>query len=265
VAASAFLTSTVSTADATNPSATAQRRLRVVRLGTIGYARAWELQRNLGELRRAGALPDTLLLLEHPNTYTLGRRGNQENILLDQEELERRGIELHTVDRGGDVTYHGPGQLVGYPIFQLPPERLDYVRYIRDLERALLASVRSLGVPAHLQDGFSGVWVGSEKLCAIGVKIDAWGVTSHGFALNVNVDLEYFKHIIPCGIVDKGVTSLERLLNRHVSMRRVQRLVIDHIAVAFGLEIPKRATTIQAIDTFLDRFEANRSTRPSLP
>jgi lipoyl(octanoyl) transferase len=228
-----------------------QKQLLVCRAGCVEYDEAWSLQQRLAEARRLDRVPDVLLLLEHPHTYTLGRRGNENNILLPSEELQRRDIAVHRVDRGGDVTYHGPGQLVGYPILRLPAERLNYVRYIRDVECALLNAVRDLGVPAHLQEGFSGVWVGSEKVCAIGVKIDAYGVTSHGFALNVDVDLSYFGHIIPCGITDKGVTSLDRLLRRRVSRRRVENAVIHQLSETFGLQKPARSTSRRSMDRLL--------------
>jgi lipoate-protein ligase B len=214
--------------------------VQVARLGTVDYLEAWELQRRLAEARRENGIPDTLLLLEHPHTYTLGRRGNRENILLTPEELSARGIAVYEVDRGGDVTYHGPDQLVGYPILKLEPG-FTYVGYIRALEGALLQAVRDLGVPAELKEGFSGVWVGEEKICAIGVKVDAYGVTSHGFALNVNTDLSYFGHIIPCGLTDKGVTSLQRVLGRRVSPRRVQRAIISNLAKGFGAVPARRA------------------------
>jgi lipoyl(octanoyl) transferase len=224
--------------------------LFVCRLGTIDYQDAWELQRRLAAARKNDLIPDTLLLLEHPHTYTLGRRGKDENVLLPPEELARRGISVHHVDRGGDVTYHGPGQLVGYPIIKLPSRRLDFVRYIRDLERGLLLAVRDLGVPAGLKEGYSGVWVGDEKVCAIGVKVDAAGVTSHGFALNVSVDLGYFGHIVPCGIVDKGVTSLERKLGRRVSMRRVVRAVVRRLGETFELTPrPARLAQVQRLSS----------------
>jgi lipoyl(octanoyl) transferase len=209
--------------------------LLICRLGLIDYQEAWDLQRKLAEARRHDLIPDVLLLLEHPHTYTLGRRGKQENILLTPDELAWRKIAVYWVDRGGDVTYHGPEQLVGYPILKLPPERLDYVGYIRDVERAMLLTVRDLGLPGELKEGFSGVWVGSEKVCAIGVKVDAYGVTTHGFALNVNTDLSYFDHIIPCGLTDTGVTSLQQALGRRVSMRRVIDAVVDRLAEAFDL------------------------------
>jgi lipoyl(octanoyl) transferase len=209
--------------------------LLVCRLGTIDYQDAWDLQRQLAAARKDGVIPDTLLLLEHPHTYTLGRRGKDENILLTPAELARRGIAAYHVDRGGDVTYHGPGQLVGYPILRLPSRRFDFVRYVRDLERGLLLAVRDLGVPAGLLEGYSGVWVKDDKICAIGVKVDAAGVTSHGFALNVNVDLAYFAHIVPCGIADKGVTSLERELGHRLAMRRVMPAVISRLGESLEL------------------------------
>jgi lipoyl(octanoyl) transferase len=214
--------------------------LQVARLGEIDYLEAWDLQRRLAEARRNDAIPDVLLLLEHPHTYTLGRRGNRENILLTSEDLAARRIAVYEVDRGGDVTYHGPDQLVGYPILKLDPG-YTYVGYIRDLERALLQAVRDLDVDAELKEGFSGVWVGDEKICAIGVKVDAQGVTSHGFALNVNTDLSYFGHIIPCGITDKGVTSLQRVLGRRVSPRRVEHAVLDRLCEVFRLAPNRRA------------------------
>jgi lipoyl(octanoyl) transferase len=225
-----------------------------VRLGTVDYLAAWDLQKRLTAARRDNLVPDLLLLLEHPHTYTLGRRGNRENILLGPEDLTRRGIAVYEVDRGGDVTYHGPDQLVGYPILKLPMDEYTYVRYIRTLERALLGAIEELGVDAELKEGYSGVWVGEEKVCAIGVKVDASGVTSHGFALNVNADLSYFGHIVPCGITDKGVTSLERVLRRRVSMPRVERVVARHVAAAFDLEQGRRIGAGR-LDALLRRFD----------
>ncbi len=217
-----------------NPGA--PRTLLVSHLGLVDYQEAWELQGRLVRARREGLVPDMLLLLQHPPTYTLGRRGSHDNILLGSEELRERGIRIYDVDRGGDVTYHGPGQLVGYPILKLPHgRRQDFAWYIRSLERAILLAAEDLGVRAHLIEHYSGVWVGDEKICAIGVKVDAAGITSHGFALNVNTDLSCFGHIIPCGIKDKGVTSLRRVLGRRVSMRRVEATVTHRIAEAFDL------------------------------
>jgi lipoyl(octanoyl) transferase len=221
-------------------SSIATDRLSVLRCGTVDYQEAWNLQRRIAEDRRHDLIPDTLILLEHPHTYTLGRSGKDENILISDDELGERDIAVYHVDRGGDVTYHGPGQIVGYPILKLPAERRSrpgYMRaYIRDVELALLLSIRDLGVAAELKEGYSGIWVGEEKVCAIGVKIDVAGVTSHGFALNVATDLSYFDHIIPCGITDKGVTSLERLLGRRITMPVVEEAVIRRLTECFGLE-----------------------------
>ncbi len=231
----------VSIAPLAPPTSRAAAELLVARLSLMDYQDAWDLQHQLAALRREDRISDTVLLLEHPHTYTLGRRGKMQNILLTREELAQRNIAVYEVDRGGDVTYHGPEQLVGYPILRMEPGRVTFIRYIRDLEGALLDAVRDLGVAAGLQEGYSGVWVGDEKICAIGVKVDAAGITSHGFALNVNTDLSYFDHIIPCGITDKGVTSLERVLGRRVSMRRVQDVVVKRIAERFDLQPRARA------------------------
>lgn len=213
--------------------------LDIIRLGEVDYLEAWDLQRRLAGKRRGGEIPDTLLLLEHPHTFTLGRRGNDANVLLSPSELAERGIALYHVDRGGDVTYHGPGQLVGYPILKLPDERRGSLRYIRDVERALLLAMRDLGVPAERKEGFSGIWVSEEKVCAIGVKIDAGGVTTHGFAINVTTDLTFFEHIIPCGITGKGVTSLRRVLGHDVCVDLVADSVTARVAEQFGLVLSK--------------------------
>jgi lipoyl(octanoyl) transferase len=197
------------------------RPLAVRRLGLISYADALTLQRELVEERRAGRMPDTLLLLEHPHVITLGvkARGTLTNVIVPRETLEARGVELFDTGRGGDVTYHGPGQLVGYPIIDLRPDRCDVHRYVRDLEEVLIRVAADLGVHAARVPGLSGAWVtpeepqrpeSPEKLAAIGVRISRW-ITSHGFALNVNTDLSYFDLIVPCGIADKGVTSVQRL------------------------------------------------------
>jgi len=206
----------------------------VLWLGTAPYQETWDLQRRLGELRSHGRLSDTLLLLEHPPTYTLGRTGDPANILLTEEQLAARGASLFRTDRGGDVTFHGPGQLVGYPIL-LIEDRRDLLRYIRQLEEVLIRSLRELGVESGRVDGLSGVWVDAEKIAAIGVKMGR--VTSHGFALNVSTDLRYFEHIIPCGIRDRGVTSIQRLLAPAgavpPSVAEVARVVARHFGEVF--------------------------------
>ncbi|GAC1508164.1 MAG: lipoyl(octanoyl) transferase LipB [Chloroflexota bacterium] len=202
-------------------------------MGTTDYQEAWDFQRWVARARRDDLIPDVVLFLEHPHTFTLGRRGRRDNILLTERQMKRRGIAVYDVDRGGDVTYHGPEQLVGYPVLKLPGDRSNRVHYIRTLELALVRAVCDLGVHASLQEGLTGVWVEDAKICALGAKIDAYGVTTHGFALNVNTDLSYFGHIVPCGLHDKGVTSLQQVLGGRVPMRRVRDMVARHIASTF--------------------------------
>ena len=199
------------------------------------YAEALALQRELVEDRRAGRIPDTLLFVEHPHVLTLGVRGDggRSHILATAEALAARGVEVHETGRGGDITYHGPGQIVGYPILDLRPDRCDVHRYVRDLEEVLIRTAAEFGVAAHRVDGLTGVWAGQEKLAAIGVRISRW-ITSHGFALNVNTDLEYFNLIIPCGIADRGVTSLDRLLGSPVELAEVQDRIATHLSNIFS-------------------------------
>jgi lipoyl(octanoyl) transferase len=207
----------------------------VKRLGRLGYQDALDLQRQLVEDRKAGRIGDQLLLLEHPPVITLGVRTRQDrsHVLETPESLAARGIAVFETGRGGDVTYHGPGQLVGYPIVDLKPDRCDVHRYVRDLEEVLIRSVATFGIDAGRIAGLTGIWVGSEKLAAIGVRISRW-VTSHGFALNVNTNLDHFRLIVPCGIADKGVTSMERLLCREVAMAEVEDAVIRQFALVFN-------------------------------
>jgi lipoyl(octanoyl) transferase len=194
------------------------------------------LQRSLVEERRAGSIGDTLLLLEHPHVLTLGVRGDggRGHILASADVLAERGIEVHETGRGGDITYHGPGQLVGYPIIDLNPGRRDVHRYVRDLETVLIHTAADYGIHAGRVEGLTGVWVGDDKLAAIGVRIARW-VTSHGFALNVSTNLDHFKLIVPCGIADRGVTSLERLLGRVVETADVENRIIEHFSNVFDL------------------------------
>jgi lipoyl(octanoyl) transferase len=204
-------------------------------LGRVAYADASRLQERLVEARRAGEAPDTLLLLEHPPVVTLGRGAHVENLLLDEAGLRDRGIELHEAGRGGDVTYHGPGQLVGYPVVALQGERRDAHRYLRDLEEGLIAAAASFGIRSGRVPGLTGVWAGSGKLAAIGVRIGTGWVTSHGFALNVGEDLSGFDAIVPCGIRDRGVTSLSRETGRSFDLEAVAHVAADHVAAALGL------------------------------
>jgi len=203
------------------------RELDVRRLGRVPYAEALELQRALVEERRAGRVGDVLLLVEHPHVITLGTRSetSRANVLATPERLAALGVELHETSRGGDVTYHGPGQLVGYPILDLKPDRADVYNYVRNLEEVMIQATASFGVEAGRIEGLTGTWVGGSKIGAIGVRISRW-ITSHGFAYNVNTDLDYFNLIVPCGIRDHSVTSLARELGRPVDMARVDEAVV---------------------------------------
>jgi lipoyl(octanoyl) transferase len=220
----------------------------VRRLGRVDYGAALTLQADLVEQRRRGEIGDTLLLLEHPPVITLGvkTRGKPTNIIASPEALAAEGVSVFETGRGGDITYHGPGQLVGYPILDLRPDRCDVHRYVRDLEEALMLALREFGIDSGRVNGLTGVWVGApgrpgadaadpvkpvkeEKIAAIGVRISRW-ITSHGFALNVATDLRHFRLIVPCGIADRGVTSIERVLGRKVPMGDVE----DAVVRAFG-------------------------------
>jgi lipoyl(octanoyl) transferase len=207
------------------------RSFDVRRLGRVGYGEALELQAKLVEERRSGAIGDTILLLEHPPVITLGvkTRGGRANIIATPEALAAEGVEVFETGRGGDITYHGPGQLVGYPILDLRPDRCDVHKYVRDIEQALIIALREFGIEGGRVEGRTGVWVGSpgreEKIAAIGVRISRW-ITSHGFALNVATDLRHFRLIVPCGITDRGVTSIDRVLGRSVPMPEVEDAVV---------------------------------------
>jgi lipoyl(octanoyl) transferase len=206
------------------------RQVQVRRLGVIPYADGLEIQKQLVEQRRAGEIPDQLLLLEHPPVITLGvkTRNNRSNIVAAPSTLEAEGVEVYESGRGGDVTYHGPGQLVGYLIIDLKPDRCDVHRYVRDIEEVMIRTAASFGIEASRLVGLTGAWVGNEKLAAIGVRIARW-ITSHGFAFNVNTTLNHFDLIVPCGISDKGVTSLQKLVGHDIPMVEVE----DAVELAF--------------------------------
>jgi lipoyl(octanoyl) transferase len=197
-----------------SPTTPEPRALEARWLGRVPYAEALELQQQLVARRRGGAVADQLLLLEHPHVITLGTSARAEHVLLDEATRRLLDIELHETGRGGDVTYHGPGQLVGYPILDLKPDRCDLHRYVRDIEQALITLLDGYGIAGGRKQGLTGVWVGDEKVAAIGVRVSSGWITSHGFALNVNTDLQFFDAIVPCGITRYGVTSMERLLGR---------------------------------------------------
>jgi len=216
-----------------------ERRLVVRKLGRVPYADALELQRSLVEQRRHNRIDDQLLFVEHPHVLTLGVRGDggRSHILAPADALAARGIEVLETGRGGDITYHGPGQIVGYPIVDLKPDRCDVHKYVRDLEEVLIRTAADYGIEAGRIEGLTGVWAGGEKLAAIGIRIARW-VTSHGFALNVTTDLDAFRLIVPCGIADRGVTSLARLLDRNLDLEQVQDRIAQHFCRVFERTCP---------------------------
>ncbi|HEV3310450.1 MAG TPA: lipoyl(octanoyl) transferase LipB [Chloroflexota bacterium] len=242
---------------------------RVAFLGRVPYQEAWDLQRSLAVRRVADEIPDTLLLLEHPHTFTIGRTGDPANILIAGDQLAALGAEVFDIDRGGDVTYHGPGQLVGYPIM-LVEDRRDLLQYIRNLEESIILALADFGIQGGGIPGLSGVWIGNDKIAAIGVKMGR--VTSHGFALNVTTDLSYFGHIVPCGIRGRGVTSMAE--QKAASTQSTDREMLSPESGARGtngdqgeLEVSVESVASSVSNAFgqvfgrrilvLDRFDAN--------
>jgi lipoyl(octanoyl) transferase len=243
----------------------------IVDLGLIAYADAWELQKRVVAARKAGAIEDVLLFCEHPHVITLGRSGNRAHLLASEIVLRQKGVEYFETTRGGDITYHGPGQIVGYPILNLSAIRRDVVWYVRTLEEAMIRTTADLGIAARRESGKTGIWVDAqeriatqspqsaqrteetaEKLAAIGVHISRW-VTSHGFAYNVSTDLRYFELIVPCGIASRKATSLEKLLQRNVSLAEIKPLLAKHVGEVFALPV----RTAQPAELFaqLEQFD----------
>jgi lipoyl(octanoyl) transferase len=214
------------------------RRLEIRELGRIPYSTAWDLQRSLAEQRKRGEIPDQFLLLEHPHVLTLGRNGRTSNLLVSRGRLAQLGIDFFEIDRGGDITYHGPGQIVGYPIVDLREWKRDVVAYVRGLEQAIINALGQFGVAGRREPGATGVWVDSPpaeaaKVCAIGVHISRW-VTTHGFALNWTTDLNYFSYIVPCGLT-RPVTSMQEVGAR-VERGRVHAALVEEFAREFEFE-----------------------------
>jgi lipoyl(octanoyl) transferase len=235
----------------------------ILDLGLIGYAEAYALQKRVVAARKAsldsarnpGAIDDVLLICEHPHVITLGRNGKREHLLASDHVLKQKGVEFHSSDRGGDITYHGPGQIVGYPILHLGAIRRDVGWYVRMLEEAMIRATAEFGIAAQREEGKTGIWVQSgraeEKLAAIGVHLSRW-ITSHGFAYNVSTDLRYFDLVVPCGIADRRVTSLEKLLGRRVQRSEVVPRLTRHLGEIFGLEMKKtsREELLEKIELF---------------
>jgi lipoyl(octanoyl) transferase len=247
----------------------------IVDLGLIGYAEAFELQKRIVAARKADAIGDVLLLCEHPHVITLGRSGKRENLLASERVLAQKGVEFHATNRGGDITYHGPGQIVGYPVIQLAAIRRDVVWYVRMLEEVMIRTCADFGIAARREEGKTGAWIdpqkkdspqrtqssqslqsneaaAAEKIGAIGVHISRW-VTSHGFAFNVATDLRYFELIVPCGIAERKATSLEKVLGRAVKRNEAAPKLVEHFGEVFGRE-PQQATR-EELFAALQKFE----------
>lgn len=214
-----------------------------VDLGLVGYEECLSLQRRLHDARQSGEIEDTLLLLEHTPVITLGASGGEENLLANPEAIERAGIEVIRTDRGGNITYHGPGQLVGYPIFDLRSHGKDVHLFLRNVEQAIIDCLADFGITGHAVPGFTGAWVGEEKICSIGVAVRRW-TTYHGFALNVNPCFEHWSFIHPCGLVGRQVTSIEKLTGADPGMPAVKSSIVDKFARIFGLEPVENACDI---------------------
>lgn len=222
----------------------ASKVLRFVDLGRQSYRPVWALQRRLQQQRIAGEIPDTLLFVEHNPVYTIGKNGTDLHVIASESYLKQRGIEVVAVDRGGDVTYHGPGQLVGYPIFNLNQHHKSVSGYMRQLEDVFIQALsRKWGIESQRKDGYTGAWIGNEKIVAMGVRISRW-VTMHGFAMNVKPELEHFQGIIPCGIFEYGVTSLQEQLNADIPMSQVKDVILDAFKTVFSFSEVQVETSI---------------------
>ncbi|PJA26242.1 MAG: octanoyltransferase [candidate division Zixibacteria bacterium CG_4_9_14_3_um_filter_46_8] len=218
--------------------------LNVITPGLVDYGEALHIQYDMVAQRAAGEIDDTLILLEHNPVITFGRGGKQENVLATTERLKEKGVKVYKIERGGDVTFHGPGQLVGYPIIDLNRRGRDMHKYLRDLETVLIETLKVFGLEAGRKEKFTGVWNDNSKLAAIGVAVRRW-ISYHGFALNVNNDLSYFGLINPCGITDAGVSSLSSMLGRRVEIAEVIQTVIEKFAEFFKYEQINRMTSLE--------------------
>lgn len=209
------------------------KELNYHNLGEVDYKKAWDLQAETFELRRSGNIPDTIFLLEHPNTYTLGKVADKNNLIVPEEYLLKNKIAVYEIDRGGDITYHGPGQLVGYPIIDLSNWHKDTHLYLRSIEEVIISTCAQFGLNAGREEKYTGVWIEDRKIAAIGIKVSRW-ITMHGFAFNVNTDLSLFNGIIPCGILGKSVTSLEKELGGKIDLGEVKEIILENFIRIFG-------------------------------
>jgi len=228
-------------------------QLFVVNLGRTRYAETWELQKKIFSARQEHRIGDILLLTEHDPVFTLGKGADGNHLLANDEELSEKKIDMFWIDRGGDVTFHGPGQIVGYPIIDLNLHYNDIHRYLRDLEQMIINVLAEYGVVGGREKEFTGVWVKHDKIAALGVKVSKW-ITMHGFALNVGTDLSFFDRIIPCGIFHKGVTSLHNVLEKSIAIEEVQQYIINHFAKIFSFEV--KHISAEELETLLRHNEA---------
>ena len=208
------------------------KKIEYIDLGTIDYKEAWELQQRTFELRTKNEIDDILYLLEHPHTYTLGKVADKNNLITTDAVLKEKQISVYDIDRGGDITYHGPGQIVGYPIIDLKNWKQDTHEYLRNLEEVIISVCKDYGIETERNPKYTGVWVGNRKIAAIGIKVSRW-ITMHGFAFNINTDLGLFDGIIPCGIKDKEVTSLSKELGRKIELDEVKEKLLFHFIRLF--------------------------------
>ncbi len=209
------------------------KKLTYCNLDTIDYKEAWDLQKSIFELRYQQKVDDVFLLLEHPHTYTLGKTADEKNLVGNEEYLNKNNISVYDIDRGGDITYHGPGQIVGYPIIDLNNWGKDTDKYLRALEEIIIRTCADYGLPVTRVPKYTGVWIEDRKIAAIGIKVTRW-ITMHGFALNVNTDLSLYNGIIPCGITNKEVTSLQKELNTEIDIQEVKSKILNHTVTIFG-------------------------------
>jgi lipoyl(octanoyl) transferase len=207
-----------------------------INLGNTNFKEVWDLQREINKYKQNNKCNDIIISTEHSNVYTLGKSGDKNHLLLNDNELEKKKISYFEIDRGGDLTYHGPGQLVVYPILDLKQYYLDSHRYLRDLEKVIILTLKNYGIDSYRDEEYTGVWVNDKKICAIGIKISRW-ITMHGLAFNINNNLGYFDYIIPCGIFHKGVTSIKELLGSETDINSVLKNVLKNFEIVFGTNI----------------------------
>ncbi len=232
------------------------KHITSIDIGQTRYADAWDLQRRLFDARRDQRTGDLLLYTEHHHVYTIGKGGDENHLLATESELAQGNVDVFQIDRGGDITYHGPGQIVGYPIIDLQEYKTDLHWYLRNLEEVLIRTIQDFGLEGYREEGMTGVWVGGEKIAAIGVKVSRW-ITMHGFALNVNTDLSKFGRIIPCGIFHKGVTSMERLLGERVELKNVYTSIDRAFGHVFDRTVKRQEKS--ALDSIVEPIELEKA------